>query len=41
MTRLLTEAFQRASVLPESEQDALAALILAYLESDHEHRTTL
>lgn len=32
MTRLLEQAFQKASALPESEQDALAALILADLE---------
>ena len=34
MTRLLEEAFQKASDLPESEQDALAALILADLEDE-------
>ena len=34
MTRLLEEAFQKASALPESEQDALAALILADLEDE-------
>lgn len=34
MTRLLEEAFQKASTLPESEQDALAALILADLEDE-------
>jgi hypothetical protein len=34
MTRLLEEAFQRASALPESEQDALAARILADLEDE-------
>ncbi len=34
MTRLLEQAFQKASALSESEQDALAALILADLEDD-------
>ncbi len=34
MTRLLEEAFQKASALPESEQDALAARILADLEDE-------
>ena len=34
MTRLLEEAFHKASALPESEQDALAALILADLEDE-------
>jgi len=34
MTSRLEQAFQKASVLSESEQDALAALILAYLEDD-------
>lgn len=28
MTKLLKEAFERASRLPESEQDALAAILL-------------
>jgi len=34
MTRLLEEAFQKASALPEAEQDALAATILAELEDE-------
>ena len=34
MTRLLEQAFQKASALSESEQDALAAVILADLEDD-------
>lgn len=34
MTRLLEEAFRRASALPESEQDALAAVILADMEDE-------
>ena len=34
MTRLLEEAFQRASALPEVDQDALAAAILADLEDE-------
>ncbi len=34
MTRLLEEAFRKASELPEAEQDALAASILADLEDE-------
>ena len=34
MTRLLEEAFRTASTLPEVEQDALAAAILAELEDE-------
>ena len=35
MTRLLEEAFRRASELSEAEQNALAASILADLEDEH------
>jgi hypothetical protein len=34
MTRLLEEAFRKASALPESEQDALAGTILAEIEDE-------
>ncbi len=34
MTRLLEEAFRKASELSEAEQDALAASILAELEDE-------
>ncbi|HEX2187707.1 MAG TPA: hypothetical protein VHG51_02355 [Longimicrobiaceae bacterium] len=34
MTDLLEEAFRKASALPEAEQDALAASILADLEDE-------
>lgn len=36
MTRLLEQAFQKASTLLESEQDALAARILADLEDERQ-----
>lgn len=34
MTRLLEEAFRKASALPDAEQDAIAASILADLEDE-------
>jgi hypothetical protein len=34
MTRLLEEAFRKATALPDAEQDALAAAILADLEDE-------
>lgn len=34
MTRLLKEAFDKASKLPEEEQDTIAALILKEIESE-------
>ena len=34
MTRLLRQAFERASELPESEQDKLARFLLAELDSE-------
>jgi hypothetical protein len=34
MTELLKKAFERASKLPEDQQDALAAVVLDELESD-------
>jgi hypothetical protein len=34
MTRLLEKAFEAASKLPEADQDALAASILAEVEAD-------
>ena len=34
MTKLLKEAFERASQLTEAEQDALAALLLAEIEDE-------
>jgi len=34
MTQLLERAFTEASKLPESEQDAVAAMLLAELESE-------
>lgn len=34
MTQLLEQAFAEASKLPESEQDAVASLLLAELESE-------
>lgn len=34
MTRLLEEAFDKASNLPEEDQDAVAALILEEIESE-------
>lgn len=34
MTRLLEEAFDKASNLPEDDQDAVAALILEEIESE-------
>jgi hypothetical protein len=36
MTKLLQEAFRRASELPETEQDSLAKWLLEELESDRE-----
>lgn len=38
MTRLLEEAFRKASALPEAEQDALASAILADLEDERRWR---
>ena len=38
MTKLLEEAFDRASKLPEPEQDALAALLLAEMEDERRWR---
>ena len=35
MTKLLEDAFAEASKLPEQEQDALAAVILEELASEH------
>ncbi len=34
MTKLLEQAMQRVAQLPEDEQDAVAALVLAELESE-------
>lgn len=34
MTKLLEQAMQRVAELPEDEQDAVAALVLAELESE-------
>ncbi len=34
MTQLLGKAIERASALPDSEQDAVAAVILSELEAD-------
>ncbi len=34
MTKLLKEAFERASQLTEAEQDALAAILLAEIEDE-------
>lgn len=34
MTKLLEQAFAKASELPEEEQDSVAALLLTELESD-------
>ena len=34
MTKLLQQAFERASELPETEQDKFARFLLAELESD-------
>jgi hypothetical protein len=34
MTKLLQQAFDEASRLPDSDQDALAALLLSEIESD-------
>jgi hypothetical protein len=34
MTKLLQQAFTKASELPESEQDAIASLMLAELQSE-------
>ena len=36
MTKLLEEAFRRASELPETEQDSLAKWLLEELESERE-----
>jgi len=36
MTRLLEEAFRKASELPETEQDSLAKWLLEELESERE-----
>jgi hypothetical protein len=36
MTRLLQEAFKKASELPETEQDSLAKWLLEELESNRE-----
>ena len=36
MTRLLEQAFQRASELPEPEQDKFARFVLAELESERQ-----
>ena len=38
MTNLLKEAFERASRLPETEQDAIAALLLAEMADDRRWR---
>jgi hypothetical protein len=35
MTQLLERAFNQVSLLPESEQDAVASLLLAELASEH------
>lgn len=40
MTRLLEEAFRKASTLPAADQDILAAAILADLEDDRRWRDT-
>ena len=40
MTRLLEEAFRKASALPDAEQDALAAVILADLEDERRWNET-
>jgi len=34
MTKLLKDAFDRASRLPEAEQDALAAILIAEMEDE-------
>ena len=34
MTRLLEQAFQKASKLPKEEQDAMAAFMIGELESE-------
>ncbi len=36
MTRLLQQAFERASELPETEQDRFARFVLAELESERQ-----
>ena len=36
MTKLLQQAFERASELPETEQDKFARFLLAELESERE-----
>ena len=36
MTRLLQQAFEKASALSETEQDKLARFVLAELESDQQ-----
>ena len=36
MTKLLQEAFKRASELPETDQDAIAKWLIEELESDRE-----
>ncbi len=50
MTRLLSKAFSKVQELPEEEQDALASLLLAEIESERnwseafqksEHQLTL
>lgn len=35
MTQLLERAFNQISLLPETEQDAVASLLLAELDSEH------
>lgn len=40
MTDLLERAFAKAATLPEVEQDALAALILAEIESEQRWQQT-
>jgi putative sterol carrier protein len=40
MTKLLEQAFQKASKLPKGEQDAMAAFMLGELESE-KHWDTL
>lgn len=40
MTKLLKKAFERASGLPDAEQDAIAAVILEELEDEVRWRET-
>lgn len=40
MTDLLKQAFEKASELPDEEQDAFAALIIAELESEKRWRSS-